>query len=448
MKMRNAVRWAVVLFVLSVSVLAAGEVKYLFLFIGDGMSIPQRMMAEEFGTRTGYGQLCFNHFPVHALTRTCSASSLITDSAASGTAIACGEKTANGRIGMDAAGQRKLFSMAELAHQKGKRVGIVTTTPITHATPASFYAHRPHRSQYYAIGLDLIASGFEYFAGGGFFHKSDDRKAPEYRGDLYRLAAKAGYKVVDSRAGLLALKPGCGKILARGAEDWMPFAVDCRTDVPTLAEFTAKGIELLDNPQGFFMMIESGTIDWCGHANDAAGNLHEVLALDKAVRRALAFAAKHPDQTLIVVTGDHETGGMTMGFAGCGDTIHVENLAYQKCSIEQFKKRLDDARKTNKNFSFDEAKKMLRADFGFVFSGDGPMRVTPQEQRALEQAFRSRRLPDAARRLISAKAGIGWTSGNHTALPVLTTATGHQAEILTGFLDNTDIAKRLKQLLQ
>ena len=423
--------------------------KYVFLFIGDGMATPQRMVADEFSRKMGRGQLAINTLPYHATTRTNCVNSLVTDSAAAATAIACGEKTRSGRIGMDASGERQLESVAYVAKRNGKKVGIVTSVTINHATPAGFYGHRRSRAQYYAIGLDLIDSGFDYFGGGGV-QKNNDRKAPEYKGDIYDLAAKAGYKVVRDKAGLLALKPGAGRVLASGAPGKLPYSIDGKKNVATLAEYTAKGIELLDNPQGFFMMIEGGAIDWCGHANEAAGNLHEVLALDEAVRVALKFAEKHPDETLIIVTGDHETGGMTMGFAGTGYAIYMERLTNQKCSHEAFAEKVKAARKDRSDFSFEDAKKLLAENFGFKFTGDprkDPMVINEKELKILQDGFEKNKLPNAARLVMAGKAGVGWTSGSHTALPVLTTSKGVGAELFSGFIDNTDIAKKLKTIL-
>ena len=436
------------LLLLSAVVLYGRNPKYVFLFIGDGMATPQRMVADEFSRKIGRGQLVINTLPSHATTRTSSSSSLVTDSAAA-TAIACGEKTKNGRIGMDHDGKRKLESVAYVAKKNGKKVGIVTSVTINHATPAGFYSHRPSRSQYYAIGLDLINSGFDYFGGGGVA-KNNDKKAPEYKGDIYKLAEKAGFKVVSTKEELLALKKGCGKVLARGSEGYLPYSIDKKRSVATLAEFTAKGIELLDNPKGFFMMVEGGAIDSFGHANDAAGNLHEVLAFDDAVKVAVKFAEKHPQETLIVVTGDHETGGMTMGFAGTGYAMYMERLIYQKCSISTFAEKIRTARKADKNFSFEDAQKMLTKDFGFKFSGNikkDPLVLTAKEIKILKDGFNEGKLPQSARIVMNGKAGIGWTTGSHTALPVLTTSKGAKAEIFTGFIDNTDIAKKLKTVL-
>ena len=126
------------------SLLFADAPKYVFVFIGDGMSVPQRMVAEEYSQKLGKGKLILNHLSTHATTRTCSATSLVTDSAASGTAIACGVKTYNGAIGVDA-DKNKVESMAEAAKKAGRKVGIVTTVTLSHATPSAFYAHRQSR---------------------------------------------------------------------------------------------------------------------------------------------------------------------------------------------------------------------------------------------------------------------------------------------------------------
>ncbi len=421
--------------------------KYIFLFIGDGMATPQRMIAEEFSVKTGRGRLAINSLPYHGTTRTSSATHVITDSAAAATAIACGEKTGNGRVGVSADGKRKLESVAYVAKKKGKKVGIVTSVTINHATPAGFYANRPNRSKYYEIALDLIASGFDYF-GGGVVQKPNDKKSREYRGDIYQLAEKAGYKVVENKADFQKLRPGVGKVLARGNDSSLPYGIDKNKSVPTLAEFTAKGIELLDNPNGFFMMVEGGAIDWCGHANEAAGNLFEVLELDKAVKVALEFAKKNPDETLIVVTGDHETGGMTMGFAGSGKNMDFTLLGAQTVSIGTFKQKLDEAAKNNPEFSFEDAKKMLSENFGFVFnSSKDKMGINPSELKYLKESFEKGKLHDAARVVMNRKAGVGWSTGGHTALPVLTTSTGVKAEIFAGLYENTDIAKKIKSLL-
>lgn len=419
--------------------------KYVFLFIGDGMASPQRMVADEFARHAGHARLVINQMPYHGTTRTGSTNSLVTDSAASGTAIACGEKTYNGAIGVAVDGKRRLVSVAEIAKQTGKKVGIITTVTINHATPAAFYAHRPQRSQYYEIGLDLIASQFDFFAGAGV-EQQNHKKSSAYRGDICELAEKAGYKVFSKSVDFAALKQ-YERVLINVS---IPYSIDTPENHPyTLANLTAQGIKFLDNSKGFFMMVEGGKIDYAGHANDAATNLREVFAFDDAVKVAVDFAAKHPDETLIVVTGDHETGGMTMGFAATGYAMYMERLAFQKCSVDAFHNKIKSAQKANPNFSFDDAKKMLTESFGFRFDGkdQSPMQINARELKTLQDAFKAGKLANAARLIMAAKAGIGWSSGAHTALPVLTTATGKYAERFTGFYENTDISNRLKEIL-
>lgn len=446
--------------------------RYVFVFIGDGMSTPQRMVAEEFARKTGYGDLAMNHLPYQANTRTKSANAIITDSAAAATAIACGEKTNNGMLGVDPATNR-LVSVAEVAKRRGMKVGIVTTVTIVHATPAGFYAHRPRRGQTYRIALDLVDSGFDYFAGGGVYDKFDDREDAEYRGNVFDLARKAGYAVaIDDRAAWEALKPNTRSWSVFGSHG-MQFAIDADGSQPSLAELVAKGVEVMDGPDGFFMMCEGGKVDYAGHANDAATNLRDVLALDAAVKVALDFQERHPDETLVITTGDHETGGLSMGFAGIGGKFRVELLANQKMSTESFSTRIKAIIGERKgDISFDEVMPLLRDSFGFIFPGDAaaegdPMLLTEADVKALREAFDKdvsyvrARLKDttahdvarryvfaqAAKNVLNAHAGVGWSSGSHTALPTFTTAKGPGAEILVGMEDNTDLGRRMKQLL-
>ena len=413
-----------------------------------------------------------NQLPYQVNTRTKSANAVITDSAAAATAIACGEKTGNGMLGVDAKGNR-LESVAEVAKKAGMKVGIMTTVTIVHATPAGFYAHRKNRGLSYQIALDLLASGFDYFAGGGVSNRYDDKKDPEYRGDVYKLAQQEGYVFSSDRKGWEALKPGV-KSWSVFSSDAMRFAMDADGSQPTLAEIVAKGIEMLAGPQGFFIMCEGGKVDYAGHANDAATNLREVLALDDAVKVALAFQERHPDETLVITTGDHETGGLSMGFAGVGGQFRVALLAKQKISADAFSeytKKL--VKEKNGEVSFDEMKPVLAEKFGFVFektkeTEKDPMLLKPDEVKKLEEAFAKdienvrRKLKDttahdverlyvfaqAAKNVLNAHAGVGWSSGSHTALPTLTTAKGPGAEILVGMKENSDIGKRLKELLR
>ena len=447
--------------VLTCAAAFAGRPKYVFVFIGDGMSTPQRMVAEEFAGKVGHGELAMNRLPYQANTRTKSANAVITDSAAAGTAIACGVKTANGSVGVDKDGNR-VESVAEVAKRKGMKVGIVTTVTVVHATPACFYAHNANRGASYQIALDLVDSGFDYFAAGGVYDKYDMKDDPKYRGNVFELAKQAGYTVNRNDKAAWAS-------LTNGSKSWnvfgdhgMQFAIDADGTQPSVAEMVEKGIEVLDNPKGFFIMCEGGKVDYAGHANDAATNLRDVLALDDAVKVALKFQERHPDETLVVVTGDHETGGMSMGFAGIGGMFKVEKLATQKISTEKFsqqiKKLIADRRG---EIAFDEVKPLVAERFGLDV-------LSEQEEKSLRKAFekdvgfvkaklRDTTAHDVQRRYVfaqavknalNARAGIGWSSGSHTALPTMTTAGGAGAEILVGALENSDLGTRMKNLLQ
>jgi len=460
------IRFFLLLMVLALGVvLGAAEVKpvkYVFLFIGDGMSIPQRMMADEFLRKTGQPPLLINQLANQAITSTRAANSFITDSAASGTAIACGEKTNNGYIGVAPDG-RKLQSVAEVARDNGRKVGIVTSVTLNHATPASFYGHDQSRGNYYILGLNLVNSNFDYFGGGGVqdFNKES---APGYKGDIYALAQKAGYQVSLNGADFAKLKPGCGKVISTGATADLPYAIDAAPGQLMLADFTKQAIELLDNDQGFFLMVEGGKIDWMCHANDAGTTLYEVIDFDKAVKVAADFAKLHPEDTLIVVTGDHETGGLTLGFAGTGYSSYIERLQNQKISRDVFNDRLNKLAKQTSPLTFDAVKPLIAENFGLRFTVDKDkdkdgMALTEAELASLQQAF-DRQFPEGkvanpknpalVNEVISIfnhKAGLAWTSGAHTALPVVTTAAGAGADTFGGMIDNTDIAKRLKPLV-
>lgn len=458
--------------ILCATVVWANTPKYVFLFIGDGMSVPQRMTAEEFSRKVGAGTLAMNHMPFQAMTRTASSNSLVTDSAAAATAIACGVKTYNGAIGVDSKGE-KVSSCAYAAKNAGKKVGIISTVTITHATPAGFYASRKNRGETYGIALDLARSGFDFFAGGGLDNKYKDAKHPEFKkcGNAYDYAEKNGYKIVKTRDEFLQLKKGCGKILTRFKDSALGFSIDLdendRQKYPSLAELVGKAAEVLDGEDGFFIMAEGGSIDWAGHANDAASNLRDVLALDDAVKVALKFYEKHPEDTLIVVTGDHETGGMSMGFNGTGYALYTENLRGQKMSVGTFDRKAQEIMRKNPAVDFAEIKKLISDAFGLGFSGDenkGALSLSEKEEDEIKKAFahdisftkskveenskydgeKRYLLGGVCRRIISNRSGIGWSSGAHTAMPVLTTAMGVGAEKFSGFIENTDISKIIK----
>lgn len=447
-------------FVCASAVAFAAAPKYVFVFIGDGMSTPQRLMAEDFSKRTGRGELAMNHLARRTETATKSANKVVTDSAAAATAIACGEKTDNGMLGMRPDGTR-IESVAAVAKKAGRKVGIVTTVTIVHATPAGFYAHNRSRGDSRAIAMDLVKSGFDYFAGGGIggwtqpkggyfdtngnFVKLEEGREAVPGIDPYSLWQTNGYTFVkDDLAAFKALKPGRPVWCVFG-ESGMDYALDRDGSQPTLAEIVEKGIELLDGPDGFFLMCEGGKVDYAGHANDAGGSVAEQLSLDDAVKVATRFAKAHPGETLIVTTGDHETGGLIRGITGAGAAFDPALLKHQRCTASKFSSILKNAQEKNAAFSFDDAMALVRENFGL----GGPVPLTDADCDELKKAFETAKPAEfagAAKRILSAHAGLAWKSGGHTALPTMTTAEGPGSEILEGMTDNTEIGVRLKGL--
>ena len=472
--------------------------KYVFLFIGDGLGMPQ-INAAEIYLKSHPGQegtpsiqkLALSGLPVQGMCTTYSANSFITDSAPAATSLASGFKTDNGVIGMDPSKKRRFVPVSRMAKEKGRRVGVVSSVSIDHATPAAFYASAASRKDYYDISRQLADSGFDYFAGGGFLQprgkKGDQPSSIEY-------AQSRGYRFVDSREEFLKLRPGEGKVLAfaprRDDEQALPYAMDSDGGDISLAEFTAKGIDLLDNPKGFFLMVEGGKIDWACHANDAAAAVRDTLAFDEAVRVARSFAARHPKETLLVVTGDHECGGMTIGFAGTQYDTFFDKVRFQKGSYQAFDAKLAAYRKTHspQNARLADLLPLIEGDFGLTAlpsgrraaleklakAGDREARnrlaldLTPRERKLLEEAFVASMNPESLKKgdetaylvyggyepltvtlthILNQKAGIGWTTYSHTGVPVPVFAEGVGQHLFQGYYDNTDIARKLMGLL-
>jgi alkaline phosphatase len=448
---------------------AADKPKYVFMLIGDGMGLPQRRAAAQFAKK----EMLMQSFPAQGITTTHAADRFITGSAASGTAMSCGQKTNIGVVGMDPE-LRPTKTIAEMAKEKGMKVGIVSSVSIDHATPASFYAHVPARGQYYDIDVALAKSGFDYFGGGGLKDPNNERdNATEYVGNALELAKKNGYQVVTDKDAFMKLKPG-KKVLAYN--EWLqnsgalPYQIDTREQDISLSEFTKKGIELLDNPNGFFMMVEAGKIDWACHANDGASAIRDTLEFDKAISAAYDFYKKHPDETLVIVTGDHECGGLTLGFAGTKYGSNFELLKHQKVSHQKFADEIIPAFKKGEDRSFEAMKPIITDSFGLQFGtgGASDLQLAQHEIEELEEAFLRTMAGVEIRakdprtyllyggydpltvkitHILDQKAGLAWTSYKHTAVPVATCAVGAGSETFNGFYDNTDIALKTMDLM-
>lgn len=408
----------------------SNQAKYVFLFIGDGMGVTPVTAAEDYlgYTQTNKGEVYpdrmnFTEMPVVGLKTQYDCSSFIPDSAATATAFATGIKTQSKVIGLTGDLEKSADSVAEKAKRAGKAVGIVTNVTLNHATPAAFYANVESRKSYYDIGLQMAESGFDYFAGGSLGQrtgKDEDQK------DLYEV--------------------------------------------------------MEDDPEGFFMMVEGGKVDWAEHANDGLTAIHEVLGFEESIQTAIDFYNEHPDETLIVVTADHATGGFTIGNGSTGNSTYFDLLTNQKGSQVAFADLTTEALEKNPDLTFEEFAPQIEDYFGLVLDPDAPsedvtnaeseayaeelaknrLKCSKEEYNELKTAFDETKKSEdeqnvsyggyvpiaiTATRLLDKKAGLAWTTTDHSGDKVPVYAMGSGAKMFDGEYDDTDISIRLGEAM-
>jgi alkaline phosphatase len=279
---------------------SGGKAKNVILIIGDGMGL-----SHLYGAMTVYrGEMNIEKARNVGFVKTHSFDNYNTDSAASGTAMSTGKKTRNGMLGLTP-DSLTVSNLIEIAHRNDVVAGVVSTSAVTHATPASFVSHNISRTNYEEIALDFLKTQPDVFIGGGrrYFSKRSDGK------DLIKELRAEGYDVVLSLEELLEIE-GSKKLAGLLAEEHMPKISDGRDNMLSYA--TIKAIEALqDNPKGFFLMIEASQIDWAAHNHDTKYIVEETIDLDRTLGVVLDYAER-AGGTLVLVTADHETGGMTL----------------------------------------------------------------------------------------------------------------------------------------
>ena len=281
------------------SVVRLPKVRNIILFIGDGMGTAQVYA----GMSMSGTPLTLESFPYSGFSKTNSSDNYVTDSAAGGTAIASGVKTKNGMIGMGP-DSVVVASIIEIAHRNGLATGVLSTSAITHATPASFVAHNAGRGNYEDLAKDFLKGTVDVFIGGGEDHFRNRKDSADLTTDLKQMGYDLVYNIEDLK------RSGSQKIAGLLAKEHMPKAMEGREGI--LAQMTSKAIETLSRDKdGFFLMVEGSMIDWGAHAKDFPYTVTEVIDLDMAVNIAKGFADKD-GKTLIVITADHETGGLTL----------------------------------------------------------------------------------------------------------------------------------------
>ena len=451
---------------LFVSVTAGAQrAKYVFMFIGDGMGLNQVNLTEIYRavedgkTEPAIKPLLFSTFPVASFATSYSSSSRVTDSAAAGTALACGKKTYNGAIGCDK--ENTFVSIAEVAKAAGRKVAILTTVGMNHATPASFYAHQPSRNMYYEIAEEAISSNFDFLGGGDVISptkKYDKTSAP----DMRQRFEEAGMTVARGLEDYKAKSADAKRMVllnTRPNSTSVPYAIDREAQDITLRQMTECAIDFLEKggaKKGFFMMVEGGRIDQAGHSNDPGACVREVVDMDEAVAAAYEFYKKHPKETLILVTADHETGGL--GLAANGQyALDMNPLVSQTLSFDMISRKITDLRKQyGKKATWENVKEVLAAETGLFKTH----KVTWAQEKALRDAFEEsfvngkvvfdenmysslEPLASVARKVLCEQAVLGFTSTGHTAAYVPVFVIGAGQELFCGKMDNTDIPKKM-----
>ncbi|MGM9922288.1 MAG: alkaline phosphatase [Bhargavaea sp.] len=364
---------------------------------------------------------------------TYSANSDVTDSAAAGTAMATGVKTDNGVVGLDAEGN-ELESILEASEKAGKSTGLVATSTITHATPASFVANVESRNNETEIARQMADSEVDVLLGGGknnFLPASVGGNQEER--DLIREVQEQGAAYVETRdelldAGDLDVENG-DRLIGLFADDALaPELHRGETEQPSIAEMTEAAIDALEEDEdGFFLVVEGSQIDWAGHDNDAAWAMSDVAAFEEAVEEAIEFA-EEDGNTLVVVAGDHDTGGMTTGSKG-SMALNADILKDVTATGDHMAAQLNEDRSN--------VAEVVKTYTGFDLS---------EEEIATIEAAGNASL--AINQVISDRANIGWTSTNHTGADIPLYVFGPDADSFVGFHDNTDLPKLIAEAMK
>ncbi|MGC9384067.1 MAG: alkaline phosphatase [Kosmotogaceae bacterium] len=402
-----------------VTLVVAGYTKNVIYLIGDGMGINQVLLTSFIEGRDLYMMKA----PYFGSAVTYSANSNVTDSAAAGTALAVGFKTNNGMIGMLPDGTI-VPNIAEIAAKNGVRTGIVATCRVTHATPASFYGHVENRGYENDLAEQLVNSPLDVVLGGGWRHfvptggKRNDGK------DLIALAKSKGFDYVTKKSELMNYEGD--RLLGLFASSHLDAVTERSGEQPLLPEMTEKALEVLSkDDEPFFLMVEGSQIDWECHGNDVYGIWKETVEFDNAVKVALDFAEKHPN-TLVVITADHETGGL--GLSSGGYTMNLEKIRndYTRTADWIF-------------FNHGDSIESLKAAMKKYCN----VEMTEEDVELFEKMSAASYYggPNSIGTILSEHVDIGWTTYDHTAAPVPIFAFGPGAEKFAGFFDNTEIPR-------
>ena len=436
------------LFALVALGVAAQSPKYIFYYIGDGMGMGPIVAAQNYNRLILKNDkpLTMMQMPVVGWALTYSASSDITDSAAAGTALVTGSKTKNYMLGMNA-DTVAVTSIAKILHDSGYGVAIATSVAPDDATPGAFFAHVPNRSMTYQIGCDMAASGYEFVAGAGLRGTETDGKP----NDLLDRFAAEGVQIVRGPEGAASITAARALLLNNegSSRSNIGYTIDSIQGTLTLPLIASTALKQLErtSPDKFFMMIEGGNIDHALHGNDAGASIKEIINFDEALKVAYDFYLAHPDETLIVVTADHDTGGMAIVRSG-----GIGNIDYQKVSKEEFSNFCKAMLKTRNIFTWDDMKAYMSENLGFFTHIPVSEADETKLKKLFDDTFELRNTADQKTlyanfnafavevfNMFNNAVGVTFCTTSHAGNAVPVFAVGVGADLFKGFNNNTDL---------
>ena len=435
--------------------------RYIFYFIGDGMGVPHTLAAQTYNRLKGNdAPLLMMQFPAIGNATTYSATRPVTDSAAAGTALATGHKTKNSMIGMDA-DTVSVTSIAKRLQEKGYGIGITTNVCPDDATPGAFYAHVPNRGMHAQIGKQAAECGYEFMAGSYLRGLKDKDGKDTGILDAFKKNNVDYVKGIDEARASKSKKVFMvfpDSIVSKPA-----YAIDSVNGGILLPDITQACLDHLMkwSPDKFFMMVEGGDIDHAAHSQDGGTVIKDIISFNEALEIAYKFYLQHPDETLIVVTADHDTGGLSIGNSFLSYDFRPLYIDSQRISKDGFNDLLKAMLRSRRIYRWDDMKEILTEKLGFWTAVPVNEKQTEMLKEKFEQTFEQRSgdeqktlynnfsgFTTAVFKVFNDICGIGWTTTGHTGGYTPVYAIGVDCQDFSGIIDNTSIPQRIMDIVE